>query len=152
MALKSYNPTSPARRALIAAAGRGVVVTLLLGAGAQLAAPLDDPGLWSWVLLAGVLGAAVPGVALMMGIRAVGPSRAAILMMLEPVVAVLLAGAFLAEEPSPLQIAGGAMVVAAAASRETRWLETTLFAAALSAGAVLLFIKVLALPVPMFPW
>lgn len=46
----------------------------------------------------------------------------------------------------------GAMLVAAAASRETRWLETTLFAAALSAGAVLLFIKVLALPVPMCPW
>jgi hypothetical protein len=46
----------------------------------------------------------------------------------------------------------GAMLVAAAASRETRWRETTLFATALSAGAVLLFIKVLALPVPMFPW
>ena len=90
-----------------------IVVTLLLGAGVQLAAPLDDPDLWSWVLLAGVLGAAVPGVALMMGIRAVGPSRAAILMMLEPVVAVLLAGVFLAEQPSPLQIVGGAMVVTA---------------------------------------
>lgn len=46
----------------------------------------------------------------------------------------------------------GAMVAAAAASRETRWPETLLFAAALSAGAVLLFVKVLALPVPMFPW
>lgn len=46
----------------------------------------------------------------------------------------------------------GAMAVAAAASRETRWLETVLFAAALSAGAVLLFVKVLALPVSMFPW
>lgn len=90
-----------------------VVVTLLLGAGAQLIAPIEDPGLWGWVLLAGVLGAAVPGVALMMGIRTVGPSRAAILMMLEPVVAVLLAGVFLAEQPSALQLVGGGMVITA---------------------------------------
>jgi len=90
-----------------------IVVTLLLGAGVQLQAPLADTGLWSWVLLAGVFGAAVPGVALMIGIRTVGPSRAAILMMLEPVVAVLLAAAFLAEEPSPLQLVGGAMVITA---------------------------------------
>jgi drug/metabolite transporter (DMT)-like permease len=88
-------------------------VTLLLGAGAQLAEPIDDPSLWGWVLLAGVIGAAVPGVALMKGIRTVGPSRAAILMMLEPVVAVALAGLLLGEQPSPLQLVGGAMVVVA---------------------------------------
>jgi drug/metabolite transporter (DMT)-like permease len=90
-----------------------VVVTLLLGVGGTLLAPLQDPTLWTWVLVAGVLGAAVPGVALMMGIRTVGPSRAAILMMLEPVVAVQLAGVFLAEQPSVLQLAGGAMVIVA---------------------------------------
>jgi len=90
-----------------------VAVTLLLGAGAQLLEPFSDPSLWSWVLVAGVIGAAVPGVALMMGIRKVGPSRAAILMMLEPVVAVLLAGIFLAEQPSALQLVGGAMVIVA---------------------------------------
>lgn len=45
-----------------------------------------------------------------------------------------------------------AMAVAAAASRETRWRETLPFAAAMAAGAVLLFVKLLALPVPMFPW
>lgn len=99
-----------------------VAVTLLLGAGAQLAAPLADPALVTWVLLAGIVGAAVPGVALMMGIRRLGPSSAAILMMLEPVVAVLLAAVFLAEQPSPLQVAGGVMVVAAGAvlQRPTR--------------------------------
>jgi hypothetical protein len=46
----------------------------------------------------------------------------------------------------------GSMVVAALASRETRLKETVIFAAALSAGAVLLFVKVLALPVPGLPW
>jgi hypothetical protein len=45
-----------------------------------------------------------------------------------------------------------AMTVAAAATRETRWLEVSVFSAAMAAGAVLLFIKVLSLPVPMFPW
>ena len=92
-----------------------VVVTLLLGAGAQLQAPVEDPSLWLWVLVAGVIGAAIPGVTLMMGIRAVGPSRAAILMMLEPVIAVVLAGVVLGEQPSPLQLVGGAMVVGAGA-------------------------------------
>lgn len=90
-----------------------LVVTGLLGATAQLKAPVEDPSLWVWVLVAGVIGAAVPGVTLMMGIRSVGPSRAAILMMLEPVVAVALAGLVLGEQPSPLQLVGGAMVVGA---------------------------------------
>lgn len=45
-----------------------------------------------------------------------------------------------------------AMAVASAATPETRWREALLFAAGLSAGAVLLFVKVLSLPVSMFPW
>ena len=90
-----------------------VVVTVLLGATSQLVEPIGDPSLMVWVVVAGVVGAAIPGVALLMGIRRLGPSRAAILMMLEPVVAVLLAGVFLAEQPSPLQLLGGVMVIAA---------------------------------------
>jgi drug/metabolite transporter, DME family len=90
-----------------------VAAASLLGASAQLIAPIEDPSLMLWVIVSGVIGAAIPGVALMMGIRRLGPSRAAILMMLEPVVAVLLAGLFLAEQPSSLQIVGGLMVIAA---------------------------------------
>ncbi len=106
---------------LSATAIMGVVVvcnvafTILVGAGAQLRAPVADPSLWWWVLLAGLVGAALPGIALLMGIRSVGPSRAAILMMLEPVTAVLLAGLFLGEEPSAVQVLGGGMVVVAGA-------------------------------------
>lgn len=44
------------------------------------------------------------------------------------------------------------MVVASLASRETRYLEVIVFSAAISAGTVLLFVKALALPVPIFPW
>jgi hypothetical protein len=43
------------------------------------------------------------------------------------------------------------MMAAAAASKETKWRETAVCAAALAAGAVLLFVKLLSLPVPMFP-
>lgn len=92
-----------------------IVVTLLAGAGAQLRAPLEIPGLWSWILLAGVIGGALPGVALMMGIRSVGASRAAILMMLEPVTAVVTAAIFLGEAPAAIQVVGGVMVVVAGA-------------------------------------
>lgn len=44
------------------------------------------------------------------------------------------------------------VVVAGFASRETRLIENLLFAVALAAGAVLLFIKALSLPVPAWPW
>lgn len=44
------------------------------------------------------------------------------------------------------------IVVAGLASRETRPLENLLFGMVISAGAVLLFVKFLALPVPVWPW
>ena len=45
-----------------------------------------------------------------------------------------------------------AMVVASFASTETRPLEVILFSAGISAGSVLLFVKALSMPVPIFPW
>jgi len=45
-----------------------------------------------------------------------------------------------------------AMVVASLASKETRLGEVILFSAGISAASVLLFVKALALPVPIFPW
>ncbi|WP_035713159.1 tripartite tricarboxylate transporter TctB family protein [Azorhizobium doebereinerae] len=44
------------------------------------------------------------------------------------------------------------IVVAGLASRETRALENLVFGVAISAGAVLLFAKLLSLPVPVWPW
>ncbi len=44
------------------------------------------------------------------------------------------------------------ILVAAWASKESRLFEVILFALFLSAAAILLFIKVLALPVPIWPW
>ena len=45
-----------------------------------------------------------------------------------------------------------AMVVSSFASKETRFGEVILFSAGISAASVLLFVKALALPVPIFPW
>ncbi len=45
-----------------------------------------------------------------------------------------------------------AILIAAAASRESRFFEVILFGVAVTAGAVLLFVKALALPVSIWPW
>lgn len=44
------------------------------------------------------------------------------------------------------------MLVASAASSETRPLEILIFSLLISAGSVLLFVRALSLPVPIFPW
>lgn len=44
------------------------------------------------------------------------------------------------------------MVVVSLASEETRFIEVIAFSAIVSAGSVLLFVKALSLPVPIFPW
>ena len=85
------------------------------GSLGDLAAPAASvPALWP-VLVAGVIGAGVPTVAYITGIRMLGPSRAAILATLEPVVGVALAAWLLGERPTLVQLAGGALIVGAAA-------------------------------------
>jgi drug/metabolite transporter (DMT)-like permease len=66
------------------------------------------------VLFAGVVGAGIPTMAWIMGIRILGAPRAAIISTLEPVVGVALAALLLAEIPTPLQVVGGACIVGAA--------------------------------------
>lgn len=91
-----------------------LVGSALTGGIAALAAPAASvDALWP-VLVAGVLGAGIPTVAYITGIRMLGPSRAAILATLEPVVGVGLAAWLLAETPSAVQLAGGALILGAA--------------------------------------
>jgi drug/metabolite transporter (DMT)-like permease len=66
------------------------------------------------VLWAGTIGAGIPTMAWIMGIRILGAPRAAIISTLEPVVGVVLAALLLAEIPTPLQLVGGAFIVVAA--------------------------------------
>lgn len=87
------------------------VVTVQLGA---LAAPLASSAALLPVLAAGFVGAAIPTLCFITGIRLLGAPRAAILATLEPVVGVLLAALLLGEQPSALQLLGGGLILVAA--------------------------------------
>ena len=89
-------------------------LAFLLGEGGGLLLPFRRAEIWPWILAGGIAGAAIPTTAFLAGIGRIGPSRAAILMTFEPVVGVALAGLLLGETPVPLQLVGGAAVLAAA--------------------------------------
>lgn len=92
-----------------------IPLTLLVGQGSDLLVPFQQPEAWIWILAGAITGAAIPTTAFITGIGLIGPSRAAILMTIEPLVGVTIAALFLGEEPSLIQILGGAAVLAAAA-------------------------------------
>jgi drug/metabolite transporter (DMT)-like permease len=97
-----------------------LVVALLGGSVATLAAPLQSVDAMWPVVVAGVIGAGIPTVAYIVGVRMLGPSRAAIMATLEPVVGVLLAAVLLAEQPTPVQVVGGSLILVAAALLQLR--------------------------------
>jgi drug/metabolite transporter (DMT)-like permease len=96
------------------AAATYLVVLLGIGQLGALGAPLDSSAALVPVLFAGVIGAGIPTMAWIMGIRILGAPRAAIISTLEPVIGIVLAALLLAELPTPLQIVGGACIVVAA--------------------------------------
>lgn len=93
--------------------GLGLSVTGL-GSLDALGQPVASPEAIAPVVLAGVIGAGIPTLAFITGIRRLGPSQAAILATLEPVVGVGLAAWLLAEQPAPVQVIGGALILGAA--------------------------------------
>jgi len=70
--------------------------------------------LWP-VVVAGSLGAAIPTVLYVLGIRRIGAPRAAILAMVEPLTGVTLAALLLGEGLQPVQALGGALILVAGA-------------------------------------
>jgi drug/metabolite transporter (DMT)-like permease len=91
-----------------------LVVAGLTGQMGVLDTPLASSAALVPVLFAGVVGAGIPTMAWIMGIRILGAPRAAIISTLEPVVGIALAAVLLAEIPTPLQVLGGACIVLAA--------------------------------------
>ncbi len=91
-----------------------VAIALVSGQFAALGAPLESSDAMVAVLLAGLIGAAIPTLCFITGIRLLGAPRAAILATLEPVVGVALAAWLLNEQPSPLQLFGGVLILVAA--------------------------------------
>ncbi|MEP6807997.1 MAG: DMT family transporter [Chloroflexota bacterium] len=90
-----------------------LVFTALTGRLADVGQPLVSvAALWP-VLVAGVFGAGLATVCFIGGIRLLGAPRATILSTLEPVVGVALAAILFGSVPTPLQFAGGALIIAA---------------------------------------
>jgi len=90
-----------------------LAAALLFGQFAVMAQPLaSGAALWP-VLVAGIVGAGMPTVLFIRGIRLLGAPRATILSTLEPVVGVTLAAVLFAVVPSPLQLVGGGLIIAA---------------------------------------
>jgi drug/metabolite transporter (DMT)-like permease len=90
-----------------------LVVGLVAGSLGGLTEPLASAAAAWPVLLAGVIGAGIPTLAFITGIRLLGAPRAAILATFEPVVGVALAALLLGQQPTIVQLLGGAMIIAA---------------------------------------
>lgn len=92
-----------------------VPLLVALGQGHTITDPLDSPEAWILILTAGIIGAAIPAVLIIAGYRRVGPTRGAVLMLVEPVTGAFLAALLLAEQPTPVQLLGGLLVLVGAA-------------------------------------
>ncbi len=89
-----------------------IAVGIMAGGMTELATPLGEPRLLGVVVLLGIVGAAIPGILVLSAIRSIGPTRTGILLLFEPVIAVALAAALLGQRIVPLQLVGGALVLA----------------------------------------
>jgi drug/metabolite transporter (DMT)-like permease len=89
-------------------------IAVIAGQGDGLVAPFRALEPWPFILLAGIAGAGVSSLLFLTAIRKIGGTRTGILMLLEPVVGVVLAGILLGEAMGPIQAVGGALVLAGA--------------------------------------
>ncbi len=91
-----------------------VTLALVSGAVSSLVYPLTAPDVLPLLLFTGIFAAAIPSLGFLTGIRAIGGTRAGILMLFEPVVGVALAAWLLDEALAPIQLVGAAAILAAA--------------------------------------
>jgi drug/metabolite transporter (DMT)-like permease len=121
---------------LAASAVGGSTIALLVGQAPDLVAPLRSPDPWPSLLVAGVLAAGVSSLLFLTAIRRIGGTRTGILMLLEPVVGVVLAALLLGEALAPVQLVGGALVLAGALVLQVRSAPTREPIAETDAGPV----------------
>jgi drug/metabolite transporter (DMT)-like permease len=96
------------------------MLAMAVGQADGLVAPLQSREPWPSLLLAGVAAAGVSSLLFLTAIRKIGGTRTGILMLWEPVVGVILAALWLGEALAPLQLAGGALVLAGAVVLQLR--------------------------------
>jgi len=111
-------PTVPTEQAMTVVMGVTVVgatlVSLAMGHAASLLEPVRSPSILPLLLFTGIFAAAIPSMGFLTGIRAIGGTRAGILMLFEPVVGVALAAWLLGESLVPLQAVGALAILGAA--------------------------------------
>lgn len=90
-----------------------VLIAVVSGSLDGLGQPFRNPAAWPDLLIAGLLGAGFPSLLFLVAIRLIGPVRTGILAMLEPVTGTVLAALILGETLGPIQLVGGALVIAA---------------------------------------
>lgn len=109
---------SPAA-ALMTTATAGVYAVLLLASGGSLS-PASVPGsVWPALLGLGLVATAIAIQAFYAGVKRVGGARASLISTVEPVYTVVLAVILFGERLTPMQIAGGALVIFAVVLAET---------------------------------
>lgn len=93
--------------------GLGVLFLLPIAALPTAGAVADgfSPGVWAAIAYLGALQTVVGLIWWMEGVRAIGPSRAAVINTLVPIFALTFAAIFLDEVPGPERIAGAALVI-----------------------------------------
>ena len=88
--------------------------SLAIVLGNDLLIPVQSGSALLLAAIAGVVAAGVPSVLFLIGIRAIGGTRAGILMLFEPLVGVTLAALLLREGLAPIQVVGGVAILVAA--------------------------------------
>lgn len=120
-------PSVPAVQATSLVLIGGVMISgsaaVLAGDPGSLATWANEPAAWAAVVVAGSLGAALPKVLLLVGVRRIGGTRAATVMLSEPVMAVVFAAVALGEPITVPQVIGGAAILfgAALVQRPSPW-------------------------------
>ena len=110
---------------LAGSAAIAIVVALAVNGPAAVALPLTQPALLALLAAVGLFAAALPSFLFLTGIRRLGPIRAGILMLWEPVVGIVLAAVLLGQVVSPVQVAGGATILIAAILAQRPGRETS---------------------------
>jgi drug/metabolite transporter (DMT)-like permease len=105
--------------AALVCAGAALTTTAagLVSGTLRLALPADA---WLWLVLIALVSTVLPVTTFFAGLQRVGPSEAAILSTFEPPVTLVLAALALGERLAPVQLAGGALVLAAAVALQMR--------------------------------
>jgi DME family drug/metabolite transporter len=97
---------------LVVGAVGGSVIAIV--AGRPFGVVFSHPTALLFAGIAGTVAAGIPSTMFLVGIRAVGGTRAGILMLVEPLVGVTLAALLLGEALAPIQAVGGAAILVAA--------------------------------------